>query len=92
MKNKIVNLRDNLFLGMEMLLDPESGFTPDHAHALAAMGKVIVESAKTELQAAKLLGGEKLSNDFIEVNNHRALRAKDFDEHEEHQDTPPIKE
>lgn len=79
MKNKITDLRNNLFQGMEMFLDPDSGFTPDHAHALASMGKVIVESAKVEVMAAKLVGGDKIGSDFIPYDQ-RTLTIRTIDD------------
>jgi hypothetical protein len=60
MKNKITDLRDHLFAQMERLNNED--LTPEElkkeierAQAMSELGKVIVDSAKTQVMAAKYL-------------------------------------
>jgi len=55
MKTKITNLREHLFLTLENLLDEENPMDINRAKAVAEVGKVIIESAKTEVEMAKVL-------------------------------------
>lgn len=61
MKNKITDLRDHMFAQLERL--SEEGMTDENlakeinrSRAISEIGKVIVESAKTELLYAKITG------------------------------------
>lgn len=61
MKNKITDLRNHLFEQMERLNNED--LTPEQmdkeiqrAHALSNLGRVIVDSAKTQVLAVKVLG------------------------------------
>jgi hypothetical protein len=65
-KNKIADLRDYLFEGMERLLDDKDKFSAAEGIALAQLGKVIVDSAKAEIQVAKMKGEKSFPSDFIE--------------------------
>lgn len=61
MKNKISDLRDHMFATLERLgnedLSPEDlNKEISRAQAISEIGKVIVESAKTEVMYAKLTG------------------------------------
>lgn len=61
MKNKITDLRDHMFAQLERLgqddLTPEQLTTEiERAKAISEVGKVIVESAKTEVLHLKLTG------------------------------------
>ena len=54
MKNKLADLRNILFETLEHLTDPDSEFmTPERAHAIAQVAKIVVDSAKIEERAAK---------------------------------------
>lgn len=62
MKNKISNLRDHMFAALERL--GEEGLTEEQlrteiarSQAISEIGKVIVDSAKTEVLFAKVTGG-----------------------------------
>lgn len=60
MKNKISDLRDHMFaqlerLGAEDLTDEDLKKEISRATAIAEVGKVIVDSAKTEVIALKIL-------------------------------------
>lgn len=56
-KNKIVDLRDHLFATLESLRDDDKPMELDRARAVAEVAKVIVESAKVEVQMLKVTGG-----------------------------------
>lgn len=61
MKNKISDLRDHMFaqlerLGNEAISEEELKKEISRAQAISEIGKVIVESAKTEVLYAKLTG------------------------------------
>jgi len=61
MKNKISDLRDHMFaqlerLGNEELTEEQLKQEISRAQAISEVGKVIVESAKTEVMYAKLTG------------------------------------
>jgi hypothetical protein len=63
MKNKIQDLRNHLFEQMERLNNPE--LKPEElqaeinrANAMSDLGKVIVDSAKTQVMAMKLIGNK----------------------------------
>ena len=62
-KNKIEDLRNLLFETMERLLDEESPIDAAQAQTIANVGKVIVESAKVEVEFMKHVGG--LGSGFI---------------------------
>lgn len=75
MKNKISDLRDHMFAQLERLGD-ESIKKEDlekeirRAKAISDIGKVIVESAKTELLHAKLTRkNEKSADKFLEIED-----------------------
>jgi hypothetical protein len=56
-KNKMEDLRDHLFETIEMLKDPDSGMDVKKAKAIAEIGKVLVDSARTEIQFNNTIGG-----------------------------------
>lgn len=55
-KNKIDDLRDHLFETLAALRRAENPMELDRAHAIAAVGKVIIESAKVEVNFLKVTG------------------------------------
>lgn len=64
MKNKIQDLRDHLFLQMERLNDDSLSAEDlqkeiNRASAMSELGKVIVDSAKTQVLAQKWTGEKK---------------------------------
>ena len=75
MKNKISDLRDHMFaalerLGAEDLTEEDLKKEISRAQAISEVGKVIVESAKTEVMYAKLTGKkEKEPTKFLEVED-----------------------
>lgn len=72
MKNKISDLRNHMFAALERLGD--ENMTPEQlamevsrSKSISDLGKVIVESAKTELLHAKLVGKkDNLDNQFMD--------------------------
>lgn len=74
MKNKISDLRDHMFAQLERLgdsdLKPEEMKAEiERAKALSDIGKVIVESAKTEVLYAKLTGNKEAEpKKFLEID------------------------
>lgn len=72
MKNKISDLRDHMFaalerLGNEDLSEEELKKEIERSKAISDVGKVIVESAKTEVLYAKFTGkGKNESAKFLE--------------------------
>lgn len=74
MKNKISDLRDHMFAALERL--GEEDISPeklkqeiDKARAISEIGKVIVESAKTELLHAKLTRKQNDAGKFLEIDD-----------------------
>lgn len=64
MKNKINDLRDHLFATLEALRDEEKPMDLARAKEIANVGRVIVESAKVEVDFLKVTG-ERKSTDFL---------------------------
>lgn len=56
MKNKIEDLRNHLFATIEGLLDTEKPLDLDRAKAVADVGRVLVDSAKAEVEFIKATG------------------------------------
>lgn len=78
MKNKIDDLRNHLFETLEALKDDEKPMEISRARAIADVAKVIVESAKVEVDFLKVSGALR-STDFLPTDvgaeQPRALRA-----------------
>lgn len=77
MKNKISDLRDHMFAALERLgeenIDPEKLKAEImRANAISDVGKVIVESAKTELLYAKITGKtDDRPTKFLEIDEEK---------------------
>lgn len=56
MKNKIDDLRNHLFSALEALSDPEKPMELDRARAIADVARVVIESAKVEVQFLQVTG------------------------------------
>lgn len=88
MKNKISDLRDHMFaalerLGNEDISEDDLKKEISRSQAISEVGKVIVESAKTEVLYAKLTGKRRLEpTTFLEQpepssdSNVRELKEK----------------
>jgi hypothetical protein len=57
MAHKIDDLRDHLFATLTALRDKENPMDVERAKAIAEVGRVIVDSAKVEVQHLDLVGG-----------------------------------
>ena len=57
MANKIEDLRDHLFATLAALRDHEKPMDIERAKAVAEVSKVIVDSAKVEVEHMKIAGG-----------------------------------
>ena len=56
-KNKITDLRDHLFETLEALRDSDKPMDLDRARAVADVARVVIESAKVEVDMLKVTGG-----------------------------------
>jgi hypothetical protein len=69
MKNKIEDLRNHMFAALEKLSDAETTEELknelDRSKAIAELGKVIVESAKAEVDFVKATKGEVITTEFF---------------------------
>ncbi len=68
MKNKIDDLRNHLFETLEALKDEERPMELDRARAIADVGRVIIDSAKVEVEFAKVVNeatGEFRGSSFL---------------------------
>jgi hypothetical protein len=63
-KNKIEDLRNHLFETLEALKDKDAPMDLDRAKAVADVARVIVESAKVEVDFLKVTG-EVASTNFL---------------------------
>ena len=77
MKNKIEDLRNHLFMALEKLNEAES---PDdikneieRSKAISEVGKVIVDSAKAEVDFVKATGGEVITTEFFNEGQIKKL-------------------
>lgn len=67
MKNKIDDLRNHLFETLEALKDDEKPMDLARARTIADVARVIIESAKVEVEFLNVTGGLK-STDFLPVD------------------------
>ena len=75
-KNKITDLRDHLFATLESLRDDEKPMEVDRAKAIADVARVIVDSAKVEVQMLEATGASS-GTGFIPEEPNRLDQAKD---------------
>lgn len=61
-RNKIGDLRNHLFETLEALKDEDKPMDIDRARAVAEVAKVIVESAKVEVNFLKVTGAVRSTN------------------------------
>jgi hypothetical protein len=64
MKNGIEDLRNHLFATIEALQDKDDPMDLERAREVANLGRVIVESAKVEVEFLKVTG-ERRSTNFL---------------------------
>lgn len=65
MKNKMQDLRDHLFVQLENLADAETTVDLERVKAMTEISKVLVDSAKVEVQFINAVGGNS-GTGFIE--------------------------
>lgn len=65
-RNKMNDLRDHLFATLEALADKDEPMEIERAQAIASVANVIVQSAKVEVDYAKVMGKVSPTSDFIE--------------------------
>lgn len=75
MKNKIEDLRNHLFECLEALKDEEKPMEIARARAVADVARVIVDSAKIEVDFLKVTGALKCT-DFLPAEEEEASRPK----------------
>lgn len=63
-KNRMEDLRDHLFETLEMLKDPDCDVDIERAKQIVAIGRVLVDSARVEVEFQKEIGG--IGSGFIE--------------------------
>lgn len=74
-KNRIDDLRDHLFETLEALKDDEKPMDLDRARAVAEVAKVLIESAKVEVNFLKVTGAFR-STAFLPVMEDEATPAR----------------
>lgn len=74
-KNKITDLRDHLFATLEALRDDDKPMEVDRAKAIADVARVIVDSAKVEVQMLEVTGTQSATG-FIPEEQNRLDSAK----------------
>ncbi len=75
MKNKIDDLRNHLFETIEALKDEEKPMDLARARAVADVARVIVESAKIEVDFLKVTGALKCT-DFLPTEEEEVPRRQ----------------
>lgn len=74
--NKIEHLRNHLFATLEALQDEDKPMDLDRAKAVAEVGRVIIETAKVEVQFLKEVGGLQSGSGFFPVATADETPAK----------------
>lgn len=64
MKTKIDDLREHLFATLEALRDPEKPMELDRARAISEVAQTIINTAKVEVDYAKVIGKD-VASDFL---------------------------
>lgn len=75
MKNKIDDLRNHLFATLESLRDEEKPMDLERARAVATVAKVIVDSAKVEVDFVKATGAVRSTN-FLPIDTDAESKAE----------------
>lgn len=65
-KNRITDLRNHLFETLEALKDSEKPMELDRARAIADVARVVIDSAKVEVEFLNVTGALR-STDFLPV-------------------------
>ena len=72
-KNKIDDLRNHLFETLEALKDPDNPMELDRAKAIADVARVLVDSAKVEVQFLEVSGALRSTGFMPEAEEPPAL-------------------
>lgn len=64
-KNKLTDLRDHLFETLEALRDPDKPMEIERAKAVAEVAKVLVDSAKVEVDYLRVTGITASTSGFL---------------------------
>lgn len=75
MKNKIEDLRNHLFATLESLRDETQPMEIDRALAIAEVSKQIIETAKTEVAAVKVLSQAEELRSLPFFESQKSLRS-----------------
>ena len=75
MKNKIEDLRNHLFAALEGLADRDQPMDLDRARAIADVARVIVDSAKAEVQFLQATG-KRSGTGFIPLPEEDVISAR----------------
>lgn len=65
MKNKISDVRDHLIATLEALRDEEKPMEIDRAKAIANVANVLIDSARVEIEAMRVLGATGPGTGFL---------------------------
>lgn len=76
MKNRITDLRNHLFAALEGLADPDNPLDIERAKAIAEVSKVVIESAKVEVDFCRVTG-QTTGSGFMEEPNVSLLPNDD---------------
>jgi hypothetical protein len=76
MKNKIDDLRNHLFETLEALKDEEKPMDLARARAIADVSRVIVDSAKVEVDFLKVTGGIRSTGFLPEDKEEETARPR----------------
>jgi len=75
-KNKIGDLRDHLFETLEGLRDPDQPLDLERARAISEVAQTIINSAKVEVELAKVIGGGSMPQTGFFEEREKALPGK----------------
>jgi len=75
MKNKMDDLRNHLFATLEALRDDENPMDLARAREIANVGRVLVDSAKVEVDFLKVTG-ERQSTGFLPLEDDDATPSR----------------
>ena len=72
-KTGLKDLREHLFETLELLKDPDKPMSAQTGSAIAAVAKQVIESAKLELNLARMVGDALPGGTFFELPVEREL-------------------
>lgn len=66
-RNKISDLRNHLFEALEALKDPDKPMEIERARAISDVAQTIINSAKVEIDFAKVVGASPTGSNFLGI-------------------------